>query len=230
MSNRTLPRRPLTALLSIGLVSLAACQPRDSAPATNADTPTPALADSAGTATTPPAPPTAPAAGTSAQASPAPGGTSPSLKGLDPAPPLSRTAMGNGLVIEELRIGTGEIVWPGARVRTNLRGWSVATGEVYWDTATQGGPKEIALGKSMKGIKEGVPGMRIGGKRRLTIPADMAYGFKSAKNEKGEVVVAQGTPIMLEIEVTEVLAGIKTPTATEAAPAGQPAPPEPAPK
>lgn len=141
------------------------------------------------------------------------------MKGLDPTPPLSRTDMGNGLVIEELKMGTGDIVWPGSKVKLNIRGWSVASGIMYWDTATQGGPKDVALANAMKGMRDGVPGMRVGGKRRLSVPTDMAYGFKEVKNEKDEVVVPQLTPIRLEIEVVEVLSKLNT-----EAPAAQPAP------
>lgn len=127
------------------------------------------------------------------------------MKGLDPTPPLSRTDMGNGLVIEELKIGTGDIVWPGSRVRLTVKGWSVATGKLYWDTANQGGPRDVALATAMAGMREGIPGMRVGGKRRLSIPAPKAYGFKEVKNEKDEIVVPLGTSIRLEVEVLEVL-------------------------
>lgn len=127
------------------------------------------------------------------------------MKGLDPTPPLSRTDMGNGLVIEELKIGTGDIVWPGSRVRLTVKGWSVATGKLYWDTANQGGPRDVALATAMAGMREGIPGMRVGGKRRLSIPASKAYGFKEVKNEQDEIVVPLGTSIRLEVEVLEVL-------------------------
>lgn len=135
------------------------------------------------------------------------------LKGLDPSPVLSRTDMGNGLIIEDLKMGTGDIVWPNGRVRLNIKGWSVATGKVYWDTAALDGPKDIVLSTAMKGMREGVPGMRIGGKRRLSIPADKAYGFKEVKDDKGELVVPQATPIVLEIEAVQALTSVKLPPA-----------------
>lgn len=134
----------------------------------------------------------------------------PELKGLDPTPPLSRTDLGNGLVIEDLKMGTGDIVWPGSKARLTIHGWSVATGKMYWDTPNQGGPKDVALATAMKGMKDGIPGMRVGGKRRLTIAGDRAYGFKEIKNEKGEVIVPQLSPVVLEIEVVEVLSKLKT--------------------
>lgn len=146
------------------------------------------------------------------------------MKGLDPSPALSRTDMGNGLIIEDLKMGTGDIVWPGARVRLQIKGWSVATGQMYWDTqAQQGAPREVVLSEAMKGMRDGVPGMRVGGKRRLHVPADLAYGFKEVKNEKDEVVVPLGTPIVLEIEVVESLTRLKLDSAP-ADSAGQPAP------
>ncbi len=147
--------------------------------------------------------------GGSAAAQPSDGAAAGPLKGLDPTPPLSRTDMGNGLIIEDLKMGAGEIVWPGARVRLAIRGWSVATGKMYWDTAAQNEPVEVALNTAMKGMREGVPGMRVGGKRRLSIPPDKAYGFMEVKNEKDEVVVPQVTPIVVEVEVLEVLSKLK---------------------
>jgi peptidylprolyl isomerase len=143
------------------------------------------------------------------------------MKGLDPTPPLSRTNMGNGLIIEDLKMGTGEVVWPEGKARLSIKGWSVATGQLYWDTATQGGPRDIELAKAMKGIREGVPGMRVGGKRRLTIPADKAYGFKEVMNDKDEIVVPLATPIVLEIEAIEALTKLRidSPAGSEAAPA-----------
>lgn len=156
---------------------------------------------------------------TDATQQPAPAGK-PEMKGLDPTPPLSRTDMGNGLVIEDLKMGTGDVVWPGGKARLTIHGWSVATGKMYWDTPNQGGPKDIALATAMKGMKDGIPGMRVGGKRRLHIPGDKAYGFKEIKNEKGEVIVPQLSPIVLEIEVVEVLSKLKTDTPAGAAPAG----------
>ncbi len=132
------------------------------------------------------------------------------LKGLDPAPALSRMDMGNGLVIEDLKIGAGDTVWPNGMAKLQIKGWSVVTGKKYWDTAEVGGPKEINLAKAMKGLQEGVPGMRVGGKRRLHIGPDKAYGFREVKDENGVVVVPQLTPIVLEIEAIESLSKLKT--------------------
>lgn len=208
----TLRSRTLAlALLAAAAATLTGCQPKDSA---KPDTGSAAVEPSGDK----PAP-VEPAKPVDAAAAKEPG-----MKGLDPSPALSRTDMGNGLIIEDLKMGTGDIVWPGARVRLQIKGWSVATGQMYWDTqAQQGAPREVVLSEAMKGMRDGVPGMRVGGKRRLHVPADLAYGFKEVKNEKDEVVVPLGTPIVLEIEVVESLTRLKLDSAP-ADSAGQPAP------
>jgi peptidylprolyl isomerase len=187
---------------AVALASIGACAPKDGAKPADK---TPAQTEA--TETVKPGP-TSPA-------------TSKELKGLDPSPALSRTDRGNGLIIEDLKMGSGEIVWPSSRVRVHIKGWSVALGEKYWDT-TETGVRDLELSKNMKGMQEGIPGMRVGGKRRLHIPTSMAYALREVKNEKGEVVVPMGTPIVLEIEVLEALSKVNT-----AAPAADASPAKP---
>jgi len=192
--------RLLTVSAAAAIFCAGGCASRDGAkpqPAADAQQPAPVVAEDGKAKPAPSPAPTTSAA------------PSNEMKGLDPTPALSRTDMGTGLVIEELKMGTGEIVWPGSRVRLNIRGWSVVTGAMYWDTETQGGPREVALATAMKGMRDGIPGMRVGGKRRISIPPDMAYGFREVKNEANEVVVPLATPIKLEIEVLEVLTKLK---------------------
>jgi len=197
--------RMLTVSVAAAVFCAGGCAPRDGSkpePAATAQQPAPVVSQAEK-----PTPDPAPSASSPAE-----------MKGLDSSPPLSRTDMGTGLVIEELKMGSGEIVWPGSRVRLNIRGWSVATGAMYWDTTTQGGPRVVALATAMKGMRDGIPGMRVGGKRRISVPPDMAYGFREVKKEENVVVVPLATPIKLEIEVLEVLTKVKIddPAATPA--------------
>lgn len=124
--------------------------------------------------------------------------------GLDPSPVLSRSEMGTGLVIEDLKLGEGDPCWPGGVVKVHLRGWAAANGKLFDDTYAKSAPLDISLKRSIKGIAEGVPGMRVGGKRRLHIPPDMAYGFTTIRGENNEVLVPQASPIIIEIEVVEI--------------------------
>lgn len=126
------------------------------------------------------------------------------VRGLDPSPVLSRTDMGNGLVIEDLKPGEGDPVWPGGVVRAHIRGWAVANAKMFDDTYAKDKPVDIGLRNAIKGIAEGVPGMRTGGKRRLHIPPHMGYMFTTIRGENDEVLVPQASPLIIEIEILEI--------------------------
>lgn len=92
---------------------------------------------------------------------------------------VSRIALANGLVIEDLRLGTGEICLPGSTVLVSYRGW-LADGTVFDSTGPETGPRALPLGKLIEGWREGLAGMRAGGVRRLSIPASLAYGDRGS--------------------------------------------------
>jgi FK506-binding nuclear protein len=85
----------------------------------------------------------------------------------------------NGLVIEDLTIGTGSEVPLGKKVSVKYVG-KLTSGKVF-DSA-QSKPFVFRLGASqvIKGWDIGVKGMRKGGVRRLTIPATLGYGSRGA--------------------------------------------------
>ena len=64
----------------------------------------------------------------------------------------------------------------------------------------------------IKGWQEGVPGMKVGGKRRLTVPSDLAYsgmaaiqpGSAVARNPGGAVLIPPGATLIFEIELLDV--------------------------
>lgn len=87
-----------------------------------------------------------------------PGGTVPELK------------------TEDLTPGTGELVEPGATVTVDYTGALVATGIVFESSKDSGQPATFPLSQVIKGWTNGIPGMKVGGTRRLTIPAEQAYG------------------------------------------------------
>jgi peptidylprolyl isomerase len=130
--------------------------------------------------------------------------TQPEVRGLDPSAVLSRTEMGTGLVIEELKLGEGDPVWPGGVVKAHIRGWAVANARMFDDTYAKNAPVDISLRNAIQGIADGVPGMRTGGKRRLHIPAHMGYRFTTIRGEDGTVLVPQASPLIIEIEVVEI--------------------------
>lgn len=80
------------------------------------------------------------------------------------------------LQIIDLVEGTGEVVRPGATVTAHYTGALVNTGVIFQSSHDSGSPIPFSLSGVIAGWTEGVPGMKVGGTRRLIIPAAKAYG------------------------------------------------------
>ncbi len=72
--------------------------------------------------------------------------------------------------------GTGDTVKPGAKVTVDYTGAVASTGIVFQSSKDSGQPVSFGLDQVIKGWTEGIPGMKVGGTRRLLIPASLAYG------------------------------------------------------
>ncbi|TXG77131.1 FKBP-type peptidyl-prolyl cis-trans isomerase [Patescibacteria group bacterium] len=72
--------------------------------------------------------------------------------------------------------GDGEEVKPGATVTVHYTGAIASTGKIFQSSKDTGQPISFPLDGVIKGWTEGVPGMKVGGTRRLMIPSDQAYG------------------------------------------------------
>ncbi len=81
------------------------------------------------------------------------------------------------LKIEEIKIGKGDKVKSGDTVLMHYTGW-LTDGTKFDSSLDRDEPFEtkIGVGYVIKGWDEGVLGMQVGGKRKLTIPYDLAYG------------------------------------------------------
>jgi peptidylprolyl isomerase len=86
------------------------------------------------------------------------------------------------LVVEDLEVGEGDEATAGKKVSVHYVGVSFSTGEEFDASWNRGQPFEFKLGKGqvIPGWDQGVAGMRVGGRRRLTIPSAMAYGARGA--------------------------------------------------
>lgn len=73
-------------------------------------------------------------------------------------------------------VGSGDEVKPGDTVTAHYTGAVAATGVIFQSSYDSGQPVPFSLSGVIKGWTDGVPGMKVGGKRRLLIPADQAYG------------------------------------------------------
>lgn len=83
------------------------------------------------------------------------------------------------LQIIDLEVGTGDEVKPGDTVTVDYTGALAANGTIFQSSLDYGQPVTFSLQEVIKGWTEGIPGMKVGGKRRLIIPADMAYGSQA---------------------------------------------------
>ena len=86
------------------------------------------------------------------------------------------------LVVDDLVVGEGDEATAGQKVTVHYVGVSFLTGEEFDASWNRGQPFEFKLGKGqvIPGWDQGVAGMRVGGRRRLTIPSAMAYGARGA--------------------------------------------------
>ena len=83
------------------------------------------------------------------------------------------------LEIIDIEIGNGEEVKPGATITAHYTGALVKNGIIFQSSFDFGKPITFGLGQVIKGWTNGVPGMKVGGTRRLVIPAALAYGDSS---------------------------------------------------
>lgn len=105
------------------------------------------------------------------------------------------------LIIEDLHPGDGKAAVKGALITTHYQGW-LADGTPFDSSFERGKPFQcvIGTGRVIKGWDLGLMGLRVGGKRRLTVPATLAYGERGMGNR-----VPPGADLTFEIELLEVL-------------------------
>ena len=76
----------------------------------------------------------------------------------------------------DLTPGTGATVKAGDTVTVDYTGAVAATGVIFQSSLDSGQPVTFSLSQVIAGWTEGIPGMKVGGTRRLLIPASLAYG------------------------------------------------------
>jgi peptidylprolyl isomerase len=86
------------------------------------------------------------------------------------------------LGVDDLVVGEGDEATAGNKVTVHYVGVAFSSGEEFDASWNRGQPFEFKLGKGqvIPGWDQGVAGMRVGGRRRLTIPSAMAYGARGA--------------------------------------------------
>ncbi len=87
------------------------------------------------------------------------------------------TKTASGLEYWDIKVGTGAVAESGKHVKVDYTGW-LTNGKKFDSSVGTGRPFDFMLGANqvIKGWDEGVAGMKVGGKRQLRIPPDLAYG------------------------------------------------------
>jgi peptidylprolyl isomerase len=80
------------------------------------------------------------------------------------------------LVIRDIEVGTGAEAEPGATVDVHYLGVDYESGEEFDSSWSRGESITFPLSGLIKGWQEGIPGMKVGGRRELICPPAMAYG------------------------------------------------------
>ena len=143
--------------------------------------------------------------GKSGESTPSPSTSPTPQRPAQPATPQATAAREvttpSGLKYQDLVVGNGAMAEGGSPVEVNYTGW--LTDGTKFDSSLDPGrtplPFTIGAGMVIRGWDEGVKGMRVGGKRKLTIPADLAYG------ERGyPPVIPANSTLVFEVEFVSV--------------------------
>jgi FKBP-type peptidyl-prolyl cis-trans isomerase len=114
------------------------------------------------------------------------------------------TTTSDGLQYRDLTTGTGEVAMKGNTVQVRYTGWLFVDGKrgMKFDSSDNGkwnGTFRLGKGEVMPGWDEGIEGMRVGGKRELIVPPNLAYG---AKDTAG--VIPANSTLNFEVELVKV--------------------------
>jgi FKBP-type peptidyl-prolyl cis-trans isomerase FkpA len=123
-----------------------------------------------------------------------------------PTDPIAAAAV-DPLVKTDVKVGTGKEAMPGQTVYVNYTGWLykpmlLNQRGAQFDSSAGRGPFEFRLGAGqvIKGWDQGVAGMKVGGKRTLIIPSELAYGKKGA----GGGSIPADSDLIFDVELLDV--------------------------
>jgi len=145
------------------------------------------------------------ATSTSTSATATPSTTTPST--TESAPPATATTenadgkeitMPNGIKYVDLKVGDGTLAESGMTIAAHYTGW-LTNGTKFDSSLDRGQPYSFKLGTGqvIRGWDEGIKGMRVGGKRKLTIPPNLGYG------ESGMGPIPPNSTLVFEVELVD---------------------------
>ena len=122
-------------------------------------------------------------------------------------PPPAVTATVQELQVEDVVAGTGAEAVAGSRATVHYSGWLYDPAQpgskgVPFDSSRESGRPftfQLGAGQVIAGWDQGVQGMKVGGQRRLVIPAALAYGDRGAGG-----VIPPGATLVFDVELLDV--------------------------
>ena len=118
----------------------------------------------------------------------------------------SAAGAADGLAKTDTVVGKGKEAMTGAMMQVNYTGWlydptAADMHGIKFDSSAGRGPFSFQLGagRVIKGWDQGVAGMKVGGKRTLVIPSDLAYGQRGAGG-----VIPPGATLVFDVELLDV--------------------------
>jgi len=122
------------------------------------------------------------------------------LKDLTTAIELKNSHTGKTSTLRYVDIteGSGATVPSGATIEAHYSA-RLADGKKFDSSRERGAPATMPLGGLIRGLQEGIPGMKVGGRRKLIIPGELAFGAKGATGE-----IAPDATLVYDIEVTKL--------------------------
>jgi len=110
---------------------------------------------------------------------------------------MAEITTASGLVYEDMTEGEGAVAAAGQKVSVHYTGW-LTDGTKFDSSKDRNDPFDFPLGagRVIRGWDEGVQGMKVGGVRKLTIPAELGYGARGA----GGVIPPNAT-LVFEVEL-----------------------------
>lgn len=119
----------------------------------------------------------------------------------DPLPKIKMHKAESGLEWQDEKVGTGASPTQGKTVVVHYTGW-LTNGKKFDSSVDRNEPFEfqIGIGQVIKGWDEGVMSMKVGGKRKLFIPSNLAYGDRDV----GGGLIPAGSKLVFDVELINI--------------------------
>ena len=110
------------------------------------------------------------------------------------------TKTASGLEYWDIKVGAGAVAQSGKHVKVDYTGW-LTNGKKFDSSVGTGRPFDFVLGgrQVIKGWDEGIVGMKVGGKRQLRIPPDLAYGAAGYPP-----IIPANSTLVFDVELVDV--------------------------